>query len=447
MNANSRPGLSPKPPKHNDRNRKTGRLWATLIGIVLLGCVILGWVLRQTSSSSVSQTPLHDPADISAAAASKEGEDSRLSTSPFKRHNSSAASTRTKEVITPAPTVEPAVLAIQLISKLSQMDLSQGTLTPEQAKQINESLKDLVALGTAAVPSIREFLARNADLSYGDQKGGKMIDYSSLRIGLFDALKQIGGPEALEVSLSTLQNTGDPWEVAILARNVEQQAPGEYRQDVLKAARESLAQASPDRLAGRDVAPLFQIFQTYGDASVVADLEKHIPQWGYYAIMTLAALPDGEGIPALLRQAQDPSAVGTRRGDLALQMLAQVSVDRPEAAAALVLKARLNQIPDTAWRALGSSLAGAQFEMGTPLVDNPYARPVNPGVQKYHIEEGNQTLYRIPFSPSLFEEQVQQRIDLIDQLLAANSNPAAREPLQNARAQLAGISAKANDFP
>jgi hypothetical protein len=85
--------------------------------------------------------------------------------------------------------------------------------------------------------------------------------------------------------------------------------------------------------------------------------------------------------------------------------------------------------------------------MGTPLVDNPYARPVNPAVQKYHIDEGNQTLYRIPFSPSLFEEQVQQRIELIDQLLAANSNPAAREPLQNARAQLAGISAKANDFP
>jgi hypothetical protein len=128
-------------------------------------------------------------------------------------------------------------------------------------------------------------------------------------------------------------------------------------------------------------------------------------------------------------------------------MLAQVSVDRPEAAAALVLKARLNQIPDTAWRTLGSTLAGAQFEMGTPLVDNPYAGPVNPAVQKYHIDAGNQTLYTIPFSPSLFEEQVQQRIALIDQLLAANSNPAAREPLQNARAQLAGIGARANDFP
>jgi hypothetical protein len=150
------------------------------------------------------------------------------------------------------------------------MDLSQGTLTPAQAKQINQSLKDLVAQGTAAIPSIREFLARNAS-SVGDQKGGKMVEYSSLRIGLFDALKQIGGPEALEVSLSTLQNTGDPWEVAILARNVEQQAPGEYRQDILKAARESLAQASPDRLAGGDVGPLFQILQTYGDASVVAD--------------------------------------------------------------------------------------------------------------------------------------------------------------------------------
>jgi len=327
------------------------------------------------------------------------------------------------------------------------MDLSQGSLTPEQAKQINQGLKDLVALGTAAVPSIREFLARNADLSYGDQKGGKMVDYSSLRIGLFDALKQIGGPEALEVSLRTLQNTGDPWEVAILARNIEQQAPGEYRQEILKAARESLGQASPDRLAGGDVAPLFQIIQTYGDASVVADLEKDIPQWEYYAMMTLAALPDGQGIPALLRQAQDPSAVGTPRGDLALQMLAQASVERPEAGAALVEKARLNQIPETAWRTLASTLAGSQFEMGTPLVDNPYAGPVNPAVQKYHIDEGNQTVYTIPFSPSLFEEQIQQRMDLIDQLLAANSNPASREPLQNARAQLAGISARANDFP
>jgi hypothetical protein len=49
-----------------------------------------------------------------------------------------------------------------------------------------------------------------------------------LRIGLFDVLKQVGGPEAVDVSLQTLQANGDPWEIAVLARNLERNSHSVY---------------------------------------------------------------------------------------------------------------------------------------------------------------------------------------------------------------------------
>ena len=113
-------------------------------------------------------------------------------------------------------------------------------------------------------------------------------------------------------------------------------APGEYRQEALTAAREALAQAATGQLAGRDVGPLFSVLQTYGDATVVADLEKALPQWGFYSTMALAGLPDGAGIPALIRSAQDPELAGTGRDNFRFQILAQIAPQYPEVASALI---------------------------------------------------------------------------------------------------------------
>jgi len=53
--------------------------------------------------------------------------------------------------------------------------------------------------------------------------------------------------------LQTLQTTALPSEIALLARNLEQQAPGQYRQETLSAVNEVLAMAEKDQLAGSEL--------------------------------------------------------------------------------------------------------------------------------------------------------------------------------------------------
>jgi hypothetical protein len=254
-----------------------------------------------------------------------------------------------------------------------------------------------------------------------------------LRAGLFDVLKQIGGPQATEAFLQTLHTTADPAEIALLARTLEEQAPGEHRQQVLSAARETLEQASNGKLSVKEAGPLFQVLQQYGDASVVANLERTIPQWQYYAIMSLAGMPSGEGIPALIQHAAQPDA-GTRT--FALQMLAQVSAQYPEAAAALVDQARQDRIPISAWHGIATGLATDQYQMANPQTDPAMAGAAQIGLKGYHIESGNQNYYSLPLATDRDSEELNQRRKLIDQLLAASRNPVALETLQKARAQL-----------
>ena len=81
----------------------------------------------------------------------------------------------------------------------------------------------------------------------------------------------------------------------------------------------------------------------------------------------------------------------------------------PEAATALVEQARLNQIPDSAWPTVAASLAGNYTQYGDQIF-GATAPPVG-----------------------WTSDQVQQRVGLIDQMLAATSNGAAQQALQNAR--------------
>ncbi|MEO8427324.1 MAG: hypothetical protein ABI651_09460 [Verrucomicrobiota bacterium] len=330
-----------------------------------------------------------------------------------------------------------AAYAQQLITQISQVDVSRGVLTKEQADQLKQTFKQLTEQGAAGVPAIRQFLENNQDLSFGEASA-KSVGYSSLRAGLLDALRQIGGPEAVAVSQQVLQTTADPTEIALLARNLEEAAPGQHRQEVLSAAREALAQLSEAKQNSPEVAPLFQVLQTYGDSSVLADLENSLSKWGYYSTMVLAGMPSGEGIPTLIRIAQERGVSVSLRNEFALQMLAQVSAQYPDASAVLVEQARLNQIPETAWTKIATGLAGDQYQFSKNLSDNSLPLDNVSNLKTYHVQAGNQNFYSTPVTVNGSEEQINQRRALIDQLLAVNSNPAAVQALQNARAALAG---------
>jgi len=302
----------------------------------------------------------------------------------------------------------PHTVAQDLLARLAHIDVSHGAMSPEQAQQINALLQQLREQGTAAIPAIREFLQGKEDVNFEAVPGGDSVDYSSLRLGLVDALHQIGGPDAAAASAGAIQTTTDPLEIALLAVTLEQQAPGEYRQVELTAARNALTQALNGNWQGGDVSPLFETFQALGDANDVSLLKQAVTKWNYYATLALAGLPNGVGIPALIQLAQDPAISSLGTGDFALRPLAQVATQYPDAARALVDDARQNRIVDSAWPTVSASLSGTSIQYGNQLFGST-APPVD-------------------WSGT----EINQRISLINQLLAATSSPTGRQYLQSA---------------
>ena len=385
--------------------------------------------------------PVHVPANSGDTASHVEVSNSAQS--PAAPGGSSSGTIPIPAPVTPPvqpeqPRTEATPLTQQMVASLTQLDLRRGAVTPEQAAQWKQGLQQLVAQGASAVPAIRDFLEKNLDLRFDGLAGGNVAGYSSLRAGLFDALLQIGGADAVAVSRDVLRTTADPLEIAMLARNLEQQAPGQYRFEALNAARMTLEQAAQSSVNGRDVAPLFQLFQTYGDASYVAALQHTLPKWSYYETLALAGLPEGQGLPLLINQVQDPKSAGSTGNNFALQVLAQMAGQYPDAGTALVEQARLNRIPDQIWRQIGQVLAGNQFQFGSQVIDNTLPPASGSGVSTYHIEYGNQNFYTTPLGANASAEQIAQRRAVIDQLLGVTSNPTAVAALQAAKNSLPG---------
>jgi hypothetical protein len=157
--------------------------------------------------------------------------------------------------------------AVRIIAELQRV----GPETPgipirqEQADKFKQNLAALVRQGAASVPAIRDFLARNIDFDFGEFNGGDLLGYSSLRASLFDALKQIGGPDAQAAMVQALKTTAVPAEILELAKNLEGQAPGQYSDEIVNAAREAVEMSAANQLGSNvEVGPAFRILQNYG---------------------------------------------------------------------------------------------------------------------------------------------------------------------------------------
>jgi hypothetical protein len=412
-------------------------MWMTL---VLAGTIVGGaWIwhaLKRPAESSRQE----EVAAPSAANNSAEDSDLRQLT-PEEIANAArppaviqSTSRGTAEAPPASTRTQPTPQTQQLVAGLAQLDFSGGAVSPEQVDQWRKGLQALVQEGVAAIPAIREFLEKNVDLDYTAANGRQLLGYSSLRAAFLDALQQIGGSEATDVMLQTLQTTAVPSEIARLADYLEQQAPGQYRQQTVSAVNELLAIASKGKLAGWDMGPLFPVLAKYGDPAAVQQVQS---QWKYYATMSLAGLEGGAGVPALIRQVQEPAG---SKNDFAFQMLAQHASGSPDATAALIEQAHNNQIPDSAWRKIAMGLSGDQYFMGTQW-DIPPAPGTIPGLKTFHIESGNQNFYSLPLSSSGGDPHMEQRLSLIDKLLAATSSASGRQVLQQARATLTGSTA------
>jgi hypothetical protein len=341
-------------------------------------------------------------------------------------------------------------------------------LTPEGAKEMKQLLRDLQKQGAAAVPAIRDFLRSNEDVDFDKLSGGELAEQHTLRQALFDTLRRIGGDEAIAVSLEQLGGNQDPAEIAMLARNLEEMAPGVYRDQAVQAASNALQLLADAKEV--DVRPLFEVLRDLGgvDAATVlaqfpanADAVQYLrnknmtnisPTVRTYALMALAGLPGGEGIPSLAALADDPNVPVEHRPSEPFQMLAQASVDFADAGKALVDLASAGQIPDHAWSAMANALAGKQLQFPSQLsggmlpgqteadlsgVDSPFVRGFYDDMHNVLYEERK-------VAADWSAKQINQQLALIDKLLGATHSPVAAQALQQARTSLQGLQANEN---
>lgn len=335
--------------------------------------------------------------------------------------------------------------AVDLVSHLSAIAGIEETLYAEQIEDLSHILSQLISEGPGAVAEIRRFLGGDQNIYLGETSGE--FDYPTLRLALIDVLAEIGGPEAEQALFEHLQLTAEPLEIALIAEILDGWAPGQYRELIVDAVRETLAMVSLGELGPEvtDMGPLFHTLQNHGGADGVPSLEMALAKWGDYAIVTLAKLPSGEGNTALIRMAQSPSVAHSRQGGLALEMLAQVAVSDPEAEDALLAMAREDRIPDRLWSRVAQILAGdlqAQIEkpdpdnmteqVGSFMKSNPYSTQTVTDLRTGQT----QIIYRVNRSAVLPTEEFEQRLELIDALRGETFNPAAVEAINQIYANL-----------
>ena len=325
---------------------------------------------------------------------------------PIRRNTPSAI--QSPASIPPAPADDRSPK--ELVASLTRID-GKNPLMPDQAQAWKQALQQLIKQGPAAVPDIQQFLAQNQDTNYASLSGAGQLGFPSLRAGLIDALGQIGGTEATAAMLQILQSSTIPSDVGELAKAMGQPATGQYQQEFLAAVRMQLFLAQePQSIQDTDVGPLFQVLaaEAANGAQVTQDIQQYGSAWSFYSAITLANLPDGAGLPALMQMAQTPGGGQV----VAVDCLAQMALANPQALAVLLNMAQSGSATDFMLATVVPFLAGRQFVLPSS------ADPIPPGaqIQTVHMNAGNQNFLSFEASnPTL----VNQQMDVINQLLQA----------------------------
>lgn len=180
------------------------------------------------------------------------------------------------------PALPASLTAPEIIAKLLALKSSPGE-TVRGARQAIYWLEGLIAAGPAALPAIRDYLSRNEDVDLAPvalskaARAGEFLVPPTLRLGLLEAAKRIGGTDSEILLAEVLNTTRRGSEIAWLSRALDEMAPDKYRDAALAAARDLLAgnAASPANDRGeRD--QLFGVLTMFGDTSFVSAAQAQL---------------------------------------------------------------------------------------------------------------------------------------------------------------------------
>ena len=190
------------------------------------------------------------------------------------------------------PTVPaPAPVRLGPAEILGKLQILRGG-NPRQLREAVYWLAELTQHGPGALPAIREFLARNQDIdldtaTFTQNKSVREVplDFAlppSLRFGLFDVVRQVGGAEAERILAEALGQSGRGIEIVYLTRALQEMAPNKYRDSALSVARELLAATSSSAFNSpldrnhRD--NLFTVLAMYNDGSFTSTAQAQLVQ-------------------------------------------------------------------------------------------------------------------------------------------------------------------------
>ncbi|MBN2506168.1 MAG: hypothetical protein JXQ71_05690 [Verrucomicrobia bacterium] len=305
--------------------------------------------------------------------------------------------------VSPAPAAEavsapgmPLETMREQVAALAKLDLAGGNLSPTQLAAYTQSLQSLMAQGQEA------FVGATSQMS--------------------------------------------PAEIERLANNMRALAPDQSGAFATAAANAALT-AAAQSANKEDVGPLFRVLQENGGPETVSQIESLAGKWRYYSTIALANLADNAGVPSLIRMVGDENNPAQGSRNAALQALAQVAWNSPDALAVLQNQAKENTIPFTAWINIASVLGGHEYEIGTMTPDQLPVDQAGGNMKSWHLEFSKEDFYSLPNYSQWTDEQIQQRQDAISNLLQATSDPTVKQLLQQASASLANRGAPATPTP
>jgi hypothetical protein len=392
--------------------------WKAFAGCIVLAGIIVGLVAIKGGRAPKTIPPTDVP-ELAARPESQPTAESGRAIVPTALLNpavvAASTSAATNRVVSAS--------ARELVTEMWEICGIHGPVTQEQAEKFKRHLEELIRGGAASVTAIREFLEKNTDLDFGQVQGGDQLSYSSVRAAFLDALKQLGGPEAQSAMAQILQTSAVPSELLAVANNLETQAPGQYREQILKAAREALEMAAANQLGtNAELGPAYRILNTYSEAGTAEDTAKRDPI-NFSNAVAMASLPNGQGLQSLLQMAQNPSPDAGGR-IVATEMIAQLAGNNSEAFDALMQLAQNAQISNRVWTRLAPILGGDQYQFQFA----PGAGTVSEGSTPYTVVNNVTT-----------SDQINQRIGLIDRFLGMVApDSAAASALLHERQALAG---------
>jgi hypothetical protein len=203
----------------------------------------------------------------------------------------SRQSSLAKVVTLPAQVVQVTnqISAAEVLERLKKIKAVNSQ--PRTVRQLIHQFETLADIGASAFPAIRDFLASKQEMEYeagigkGFRDGRVPLDFSvppSLRLGLFEVLKNMGGDAAEQILVEELKTTGRGIEVAYIAGALQQLAPNRYRETALASVRDLLAKplaADPNHpLDKYDRNYLFGVLGFFNDSSSIAQAQSQLIQ-------------------------------------------------------------------------------------------------------------------------------------------------------------------------